>query len=51
LSKLAPTIFLFSGLVTAVVQGDRADARDNLRQRVVEYRSVFAPRSRQPRQA
>ena len=50
LAKLGPTLFLFSGLITAIVQGDRADVRSNLRERVWEYRSVFAPRSRQARQ-
>jgi hypothetical protein len=41
LAKLAPTLFLFGGLVTAVVQGDRADVKENLKERFAEYRGVL----------
>ncbi|MGE0059042.1 MAG: hypothetical protein AB7T32_13750, partial [Dehalococcoidia bacterium] len=47
LSKLIPTLFLFGGLLTAVVQGDRADAKANIKDRIREYRAVFAFSSRQ----
>ena len=42
LSKVGPALFLFGGLLTAVVQGDREDAKENLRERLWEYRSFLA---------
>jgi hypothetical protein len=47
LTKLAPTLFLFGGLIMAVVQGDRADVKANIKERLSEYRAVFALGSHQ----
>jgi hypothetical protein len=46
LTKVAPTLFLFGGLLMAVFQGDRADVKANIKERVREYRAVFALGSR-----